>query len=135
MPASGAKPAGAQNEAQAAIAVRQMFDAIAPRYDLLNHLLSASVDRLWWWQTARRFKNILANPDAAVLDVCCGTGHMTMALLKGRPRNGRPIFAADFARGMLSRGAQRFEALKLRGNGVPYAVAHCICPFAISRST
>jgi len=123
MPASGAKPAGAQNEAQAAIAVRQMFDAIAPRYDLLNHLLSASVDRLWWWQTARRFKNILANPDAAVLDVCCGTGHMTMALLKGRPRNARPIFAADFARGMLSRGAQRFEALKLRGNGVPYAVA------------
>jgi demethylmenaquinone methyltransferase/2-methoxy-6-polyprenyl-1,4-benzoquinol methylase len=104
----GARPAGAEDEAGAAQAVRQMFDQIAPRYDLLNHVLSASVDRLWWWQTARRFKAILANPDAAVLDVCCGTGHMTMAMLKGRPRGGRPILAADFARGMLSRGAKRF---------------------------
>ena len=51
-----------------------MFDQIAPRYDLLNHVLSASVDRLWWWQTARKFRAILADPDAAVLDVCCGYG-------------------------------------------------------------
>jgi demethylmenaquinone methyltransferase/2-methoxy-6-polyprenyl-1,4-benzoquinol methylase len=85
-----------------------MFDAIAPRYDLLNHVLSASVDRLWWWQTARHFKAILADPDAAVLDICCGTGHMTMALLKRRPRGARPILAADFARGMLSRAGRRF---------------------------
>jgi demethylmenaquinone methyltransferase/2-methoxy-6-polyprenyl-1,4-benzoquinol methylase len=53
----GARPAGAEDEAGAAQAVRQMFDQIAPRYDLLNHVLSASVDRLWWWQTARRFGN------------------------------------------------------------------------------
>jgi demethylmenaquinone methyltransferase/2-methoxy-6-polyprenyl-1,4-benzoquinol methylase len=104
----GARPAGAEDEASAAHAVRQMFDQIAPRYDLLNHVLSASVDRLWWWQTARRFRAILADPDAAVLDVCCGTGHMTMALLKGRPRGARPILAADFARAMLSRGAKKF---------------------------
>jgi demethylmenaquinone methyltransferase/2-methoxy-6-polyprenyl-1,4-benzoquinol methylase len=99
-----------------------MFDQIAPRYDLLNHVLSASVDRLWWWQTARRFKAILADPDAAVLDVCCGTGHMTMALLKGRPRGARPILAADFARGMLSRAGRRFGECA-GDRSAPYAVA------------
>jgi demethylmenaquinone methyltransferase/2-methoxy-6-polyprenyl-1,4-benzoquinol methylase len=85
-----------------------MFDAIAPRYDLLNHVLSANVDRLWRRRTARRFGAVLARPDAAVLDICCGTGDMTMALLKRRPRGGRPILAADFARGMLSRAARKF---------------------------
>jgi len=86
MPATGAKPQGAEDEASAARAVRQMFEAIAPRYDLLNHVLSANIDRLWWRRTARRFRDVLADPDAAVLDICCGTGDMTMALLKRRPR-------------------------------------------------
>jgi demethylmenaquinone methyltransferase/2-methoxy-6-polyprenyl-1,4-benzoquinol methylase len=121
MTTTGAKPAGAEDEAEAAQAVRQMFDAIAPRYDLLNHLLSANVDRLWRRRTARRFQAILADPDAAVLDVCCGTGEMTMALLKHRPSGARPIQAADFARAMLSRAAQRFEARKVAG--ARYAVA------------
>ena len=119
MPATGAKPSGTTDEASAARAVRQMFDSIAPRYDLLNHVLSANVDRLWWWRTARRFRPILANPDAAVLDICCGTGDMTMALLKHRPRGARPILAADFARGMLSRGAMKFGA---QNSGKPYAI-------------
>lgn len=110
MPATGAKPSGATDEASAAQAVRQMFDAIAPRYDLLNHVLSANVDRLWWWRAARRFQPILADPQAAVLDICCGTGDMTMALLKHRPRDARPILAADFSRAMLNRGAQKFGA-------------------------
>jgi len=110
---TGAKPAGVVDEADAARAVQQMFDSIAPRYDLLNHVLSANVDRLWWWKTARRFSSILARPDAAVLDVCCGTGHMTRALLKGRPRGSKPILAADFAREMLSRGARQFKARKI----------------------
>ena len=108
MPVTGAKPQGASDEASAAHAVRQMFDNIAPRYDLLNHVLSANVDRLWWWRTARHFRSILANPDAAVLDICCGTGDMTMALLRRRPQGSRPILAGDFARGMLSRGARKF---------------------------
>ena len=119
MTTTGAKPQGATDEASAAQAVREMFDSIAPRYDLLNHVLSANVDRLWWWRAARLFKTILANPDAAILDICCGTGDMTMALLKHRPRGARPILAADFARAMLSRGAQKFAA---REAGQPYAV-------------
>ncbi|MGB6192810.1 MAG: ubiquinone/menaquinone biosynthesis methyltransferase [Terracidiphilus sp.] len=112
MPASGAKPLGAQDEASAARHVQQMFNSIAPRYDLLNHLLSANIDRLWWNRTARRFRGVLADPDAAILDICCGTGDMTMALLKHRPRGSQPILAADFARAMLSRGAEKFAARK-----------------------
>ncbi len=109
MTVSGAKPAGVQDEASAAQTVQQMFNSIAPRYDLLNHILSANIDRLWWWRTARRFRPVLSNPDAAILDICCGTGDMTMALLKRRPAGARPVLAADFARGMLSRGAQKFS--------------------------
>ena len=62
---------------------------------------------------------VLANPDAAVLDICCGTGDMTMALLKRRPSGSRPILAAYFARGMLSRGAKKFGAKARRGVRVP----------------
>ena len=91
MTATGAKPAGAVDEASAAAAVRGMFDSIAPRYDLLNHVLSANVDRVWWWRTARRFRAVLAQPDAAVLDICCGTGDLTLALLKLRPQGARPF--------------------------------------------
>jgi demethylmenaquinone methyltransferase/2-methoxy-6-polyprenyl-1,4-benzoquinol methylase len=121
MPATGAKPLGTEDEASAAQAVRQMFNSIAPRYDLLNHVLSANVDRLWWRRTARRFRPILADPDASVLDICCGTGDMTMALLKLRPGGARPILAADFARGMLCRGALKFGAESRRA-GDPYAI-------------
>jgi demethylmenaquinone methyltransferase/2-methoxy-6-polyprenyl-1,4-benzoquinol methylase len=99
---------GSEDESSAAQAVRQMFNSIAPRYDLLNHVLSANIDRLWWRRTARRFRTLLANPDAAILDICCGTGDMTMALLKLRPQGARPILAADFARAMLSRGERKF---------------------------
>ena len=109
MTTTGAKPIGAQDETSAANAVRQMFNSIAPRYDLLNHVLSANVDRLWWRRAARRFRPVLANPDSAILDICCGTGDMTMALLKYRPRDGHPVIAADFARAMLSRGAEKFH--------------------------
>jgi demethylmenaquinone methyltransferase/2-methoxy-6-polyprenyl-1,4-benzoquinol methylase len=118
MPTVGARPAGSEDEAAAAQNVRRMFDSIAPRYDFLNHLLSANVDRLWWNRTARRFHSVLANPDAAVLDICCGTGDMTMALLKHRARDARPILAADFSRGMLNRAAKKFAR-----HGQPAAIA------------
>ena len=108
---------GAADESSAAQAVRQMFDSIAPRYDLLNHLLSANIDRLWWRKTARTFRAVLAQPEANILDVCCGTGDLTMALLKLRPRGSRPILAADFARGMLLRGAKKFAAQNARKSG------------------
>ena len=86
-----------------------MFNSIAPRYDLLNHILSMNIDRLWWWRTARRFRSILAKPEASILDICCGTGDMTLALLQRRPREARPILAADFSHAMLVRGAAKFQ--------------------------
>jgi demethylmenaquinone methyltransferase/2-methoxy-6-polyprenyl-1,4-benzoquinol methylase len=95
-----------------------MFNSIAPRYDLLNHVLSANVDRIWWARAARRFQAILANPDAEILDICCGTGDMTLALLKHRPTNSRPILAADFARAMLTRAEEKFAR---RGPNQPTA--------------
>ena len=104
----GARPEGAIDEQAAALAVRAMFDEIAPRYDLLNHVLSLNIDRLWWWRTARRFRAVLARPEAAILDICCGTGDMTLALLRHRPANARPVLAADFAHQMLVRGAKKF---------------------------
>jgi len=76
----GAAPAGARDEASAAKAVRDMFTSIAPRYDLLNHVLSLNIDRVWWNRTARVFSEVLRRPDAQVLDLCCGTGDMTFAL-------------------------------------------------------
>jgi demethylmenaquinone methyltransferase / 2-methoxy-6-polyprenyl-1,4-benzoquinol methylase len=85
-----------------------MFDQIAPRYDLLNHVLSCNIDRLWWSRTARSFRHVLARPEAQILDLCCGTGDMTLALLRHRPKNGRPVLAADFAHQMLLRGVAKF---------------------------
>jgi|SRR5580658_6544213 demethylmenaquinone methyltransferase/2-methoxy-6-polyprenyl-1,4-benzoquinol methylase len=107
--ATGARPAGASDEQTSAASVQQMFNTIAPRYDLLNHVLSFGIDRLWWWRTARRFRKILARPDAAALDICCGTGDMTLALLQRRPQPARPILAADFSHAMLARGAAKFQ--------------------------
>lgn len=129
MPATGARPEGAADEAQAAQAVRQMFDSIAPRYDLLNHVLSANIDRLWWHRAAQRFGSVLARPEAEILDICCGTGDMTMALLKLRPAGARPVLAGDFARAMLRRGAKKFGGAALASSesetaaSAPYAVA------------
>ncbi|MGB8535566.1 MAG: ubiquinone/menaquinone biosynthesis methyltransferase [Acidobacteriaceae bacterium] len=106
--AAGAQPDGTGDEASAAAAVRSMFDQIAPRYDLLNHVLSCNIDRVWWWRAARTFRRVLSRRDAQVLDLCCGTGDMTMALLRRRPKDGRPVLAADFAHQMLVRGAAKF---------------------------
>jgi len=101
--ATGAQPTGATDEQTSAQAVREMFDSIAPRYDLLNHVLSLNVDRIWWWRTARRFRHILTRPEAKILDICCGTGDMTRALLKHRPAKAQPILAGDFSHQMLVR--------------------------------
>lgn len=100
-PVRGAAPEGATDAESASRAVREMFTSIAPRYDLLNHLLSANVDRLWWRRTARMFRHILSRENARVLDLCCGTGDMAFALRKqGRAA---AITGADFSHAMLVR--------------------------------
>ncbi|MGA9544911.1 MAG: bifunctional demethylmenaquinone methyltransferase/2-methoxy-6-polyprenyl-1,4-benzoquinol methylase UbiE [Candidatus Sulfotelmatobacter sp.] len=120
----GAAPEGASDARSAARAVREMFTSIAPRYDLLNHVLSFNVDRLWWRRTARAFAQILARPDSRVLDLCCGTGDMTFALRKQAGNSTLQICGADFSHAMLQRA--RAKGLhKSRSNGLP-ASSHWI---------
>jgi demethylmenaquinone methyltransferase / 2-methoxy-6-polyprenyl-1,4-benzoquinol methylase len=108
----GAAPAGARDEAAASVAVRDMFTSIAPRYDLLNHVLSMNIDRVWWNRTARVFSDILRQPQAQVLDLCCGTGDMTFAL--HRRMNRGQLFGADFSHAMLVRAEQKSGERKIR---------------------
>ncbi len=106
-PVIGAAPAGARDRESAARAVREMFTSIAPRYDLLNHVLSFNIDRLWWWRTARKFDSILQRPEARVLDLCCGTGDMTFALRRRAGSRAPQILGADFSHAMLQRAAAK----------------------------
>ena len=81
---SGTTPEGARNEQEAARWVRGMFGRVAHRYDLANHLLSFNIDRYWRARTVRRVRDILERPGARVLDICCGTGDLVLALAKTR---------------------------------------------------
>lgn len=109
----GASPKGAETPEAAAAAVRDMFTSIAPRYDLLNHVLSFNVDRLWWRRAARTFSSILARPDSQVLDLCCGTGDMALALRR-RANASASIFGADFSHAMLRLATRKSRGTTLR---------------------
>ena len=89
-----------------------MFTSIAPRYDLLNHVLSMNVDRVWWNRTARMFAEVLRQPQAQVLDLCCGTGDMTFAL--HRRMKGGQLLGADFSHAMLVRAEQKSGERRIR---------------------
>jgi demethylmenaquinone methyltransferase/2-methoxy-6-polyprenyl-1,4-benzoquinol methylase len=114
--APGARPAGTTSPAEAAQNIQQMFDTIAPTYDRANPLLSAGLDHSWWNRTARALRPILQRPEAVILDLCCGTGDLTLALDKFRPQlttdnrqlTTAPILALDFSHTMLSLGARKF---------------------------
>lgn len=81
---------------KSAARVRRMFGEIAPRYDLLNHLLSLNIDKRWRNKTVRR----VPPPDGPMLDLCTGTGDLALAY--DRAGGGRtPIVAADFCHEML----------------------------------
>ncbi|HZQ96527.1 MAG TPA: bifunctional demethylmenaquinone methyltransferase/2-methoxy-6-polyprenyl-1,4-benzoquinol methylase UbiE [Candidatus Sulfotelmatobacter sp.] len=103
----GASPAGAPDQQSAARAVREMFTSIAPRYDLLNHVLSCNVDRMWWRRTARAFRHIISRSDALILDLCCGTGDMAFALRREAGKSPARIMGADFSHAMLQRATAK----------------------------
>lgn len=105
--ATGTRPEGAQGEADAARKVREMFTEIAPRYDLLNHLLSLEMDRVWRARTARILGPILQRPEARVLDLCCGTGDLSFALARSGPAQ---VTGGDFSHAMLVRANKKREA-------------------------
>lgn len=127
----GTRPTGATSEAEASRKVREMFTRIAPRYDLLNHLLSLHMDRMWRARTARILQPILDRPDARILDLCCGTGDLAFALQR---RAKGKVWAADFAHAMLVRAREKIS-LETQGCStnwnIPLVESDALCmPFA-----
>jgi demethylmenaquinone methyltransferase/2-methoxy-6-polyprenyl-1,4-benzoquinol methylase len=79
-----------------------MFSAIAPRYDLLNHLLSLNVDRSWRRRAVDRL-GWEAVPHGTYLDLCTGTYDLAIELARRQGFRGQ-VLAADFSQAMLSAG-------------------------------
>lgn len=114
-PFPGTRPEGISEEKESARYVREMFSGIAGRYDLLNHLLSFQMDRHWRYVVARQFRSRLDDPRTLVLDLCCGTADLALALSRrGKAR----IFCSDFSHPMLTRAGE-----KLRQRSLPPLVA------------
>jgi len=108
----GTQPEGTVSEVDASTKVREMFTQIAPRYDLLNHLLSFEIDRIWRARTAKILRSVLEGRSPVVLDLCCGTGDLGLAFAN---RYAPRIVGADFSHAMLVRADKK--AAQLRGNG------------------
>ncbi len=90
--------------------VRTMFGRIAGRYDLLNHVLSMSIDRLWRRRTVRL---VAARAPRRVLDVATGTGDLALALARALPE--ARITGLDLSEGMLAAARGKVAARGLSG--------------------
>jgi len=86
-----------------------MFDAIAGRYDLLNHLLSAGIDRRW---RKRAIRSLRLTGTERVLDLCTGTADLAMAAARARPAAAR-VVGVDFAAAMLRVGHEKVQRERL----------------------
>jgi len=106
--ATGTTPRGAATEQEASRIVRGMFGRIAHRYDFLNHLLSFNLDRRWRARLTDRVGEILDREDARVLDLCCGTADVLVAIEKRRGR--ALIFGSDFCHPMLKAAQRKTQA-------------------------
>ena len=85
-------------------AVRDMFVSIAPRYDFLNHFLSAGRDIAWRRATARALRAELERPGSIAVDVCCGTGDLAMQLSRYSAGH---VLGTDFCHPMLERARHK----------------------------
>ncbi len=99
--------------------VRRMFGQIAPRYDLMNRMLSGGTDIYWRWWTVRAVKPA---GDGPILDVCTGTGDLALAYWKqGQGRC--PVVGTDFTHEMLRlANDKRDQAPEMSANGSPAVV-------------
>ena len=109
MPTPTARPAVLPAGDEKAAAVRRMFSSIAPRYDLLNHLLSANVDRVWRRRAVDRLAWERA-PGGTYLDNCAGTLDLAVELARRGGFHGR-VVGSDFTYAMLERGTPKLGAL------------------------
>src|SRR5918992_630494 len=90
--------------------IAEMFDAIAPRYDLLNYVLSAGMDRRW---RNRAIEALAMPPGSRILDLCTGTGDLAIAAT--RLIAPVSIVAVDFSGEMLRLGLRKVRELRLTG--------------------
>ncbi len=95
---SGTTPPGTSDEKTASRWVQQMFEVVAPRYDLLNHLLSFNIDRGWRKRLVKSLEPTLGRPNTRTLDLCCGTGDVLFDLECIAPAF---VMGADFCHPML----------------------------------
>jgi demethylmenaquinone methyltransferase/2-methoxy-6-polyprenyl-1,4-benzoquinol methylase len=109
-----------------------MFDAIAPRYDLLNHVLSVGLDRRW---RARAIAEISLTAGMRVLDLCTGTADLAVAAIERQPQ--ASVVGVDFAGEMLRLAQRKIEGLALgrairfvRGDGTRIPLADATCDAA-----
>jgi demethylmenaquinone methyltransferase / 2-methoxy-6-polyprenyl-1,4-benzoquinol methylase len=91
--------------------IRRMFGAIAPRYDLLNHLLSLNIDRYWRWRTTRL---VPPKGTAPILDVCTGTGDLALAYDRAAGAC-VPVVGSDFCLPMLLPAAAKAQRRSAAG--------------------
>lgn len=80
--------------------IRRMFDSIVPTYDLLNHLLSMGIDMRW---RKNIFRYITSDGSTRALDLCCGTGDLSLLLRKNKFNT----ISLDFSLNMLERGREK----------------------------
>ncbi|HZP47401.1 MAG TPA: bifunctional demethylmenaquinone methyltransferase/2-methoxy-6-polyprenyl-1,4-benzoquinol methylase UbiE [Vicinamibacterales bacterium] len=86
-----------------------MFDAIAGRYDFLNHVLSAGVDRRW---RRRAIASLRLTGRERVLDLCTGTADLAIDAMRAHPQAAR-VIGVDFAAAMLALGRRKVSAERL----------------------
>jgi demethylmenaquinone methyltransferase/2-methoxy-6-polyprenyl-1,4-benzoquinol methylase len=138
-PAIGTRPAEVP-EADVPRFIRGMFDRIAPRYDLANHVLSLGFDFYWRWRAVRALdgtlRELATGSPPVIIDICCGTGDLATAVLVQamRRRRGRPayVFMTDFSHAMLQRG--RAKAHRNRRNLIPFEADALQLPLSHSRA-
>lgn len=113
------------DELKHARAVREMFGGIAKRYDLLNHVLSINIDKIWRRLVRKKLADILERPDAVVLDVACGTGDLATEMQQHAKAK---IIGTDFCRPMLAIAAEKNTKNNL---AIPYMEGDAMSlPFA-----
>src|SRR5215472_3058448 len=106
---TGTTPRGVQGETEASRWVREMFGRVAPRYDLLNHLLSFNLDKRWRKRLVERVTPKLLK-DARVLDLCCGTADVLLSVGQASAC----LFGSDFCHPMLVEAKRKVEAHHLK---------------------
>lgn len=102
--------------------VQEMFRQIAPRYDLMNHLLSLNIDKVWRKQAVKRMNFV---PDVPVLDICTGTGDLAFAMAEAAPE-GVDVIGSDFCYAMLE-FAKKKQTAKEHKNELEFIEADSQC--------